>query len=121
MQEVMRETFYQEVIQSDRPVVGDFWGPQCGSCLALMPGLEALAERYRGRVNMVKVETQRNLHLCLDLKVLSLPTFLFYKDGREVGRLSGNVTMTGFRYKYIKDHHFTFDWYGVVIKNLKEV
>jgi len=93
MQEVMKETFHQEVIQSDKPVVVDFWGPQCGPCLALMPKMEALAEKYGDKVRIVKVEAPKNRRLCLEMKVLSLPTFLFYKQGKEVDRLSVNVTI----------------------------
>lgn len=93
MQEVMKETFHQEVIQSDKPVVVDFWGPQCGPCLALMPKMEALAEKYGDKVRIVKVEAPKNRRLCLEMKVLSLPTFLFYKQGKEVDRVSGNVTI----------------------------
>ncbi|UCC66532.1 MAG: thioredoxin [Deltaproteobacteria bacterium] len=93
MEEVMKDTFDQEVIQSDRPVVVDFWGPQCGPCLALMPAVEALAEKYGDRVKMVKLEAPKNRRLCLELKVLSLPTYLFYKDGKECHRLTGTVTI----------------------------
>jgi thioredoxin 1 len=88
--EVGRDTFQAEVIQSDRPVVVDFWGPQCAPCIALMPGVAALAEKYSGKVKITKVEAPRNRRLCLDLRVLALPTFLFYKQGQEWRRLSGN-------------------------------
>ena len=90
MQEVGKDTFEQEVIQSDKPVVVDFWGPQCGPCLALMPEVEALTEKFNGQVKIMKVEAPKNRRLCLQLKVLGLPTFLFYKDGKEVDRVSGN-------------------------------
>jgi thioredoxin 1 len=75
------------------PVLVDFWGPQCGPCLALMPKVEALAERYGDKVRITKVEAPKNRRLCLTLKVMSLPTFLFFKDGKEVDRLSGDITI----------------------------
>ncbi len=94
MTEVDKETFETEVVGSQLPVVVDFWGPQCVPCLALMPGVETLAGNYDGRVKIAKVEAQKNRRLCLSLKVLALPTFLFYKDGQEVSRLSGdNVSL----------------------------
>lgn len=90
MKEVDKETFEAEVVGSEVPVVVDFWGPQCVPCLALMPGVETLSETYDGRVKIAKVEAQKNRRLCLSLKVLALPTFLFYKEGKEVSRLSGD-------------------------------
>jgi thioredoxin 1 len=93
LMEVNSDDFEQEVINSTQPVLVDFWGPQCVPCLALMPEVEALVEKYGDRVKMVKVEAPKNRRLCLGLKVLSLPTYLFYKDGREVDRLSVSVTL----------------------------
>lgn len=58
-----------------------------------MPQVEALGTAYTGKVKVAKVEAPKNRRLCMDLKVMSLPTFLFYKDGREVGRLSGIVSV----------------------------
>ncbi len=95
MKEVDKESFETEVVGSELPVVVDFWGPQCVPCLALMPGVEALAETYEDRVKVTKVEAQKNRRLCLSLKVLSLPTFLFYKDGKEVSRLAGDNVSLG--------------------------
>ena len=58
-----------------------------------MPQVEALGTAYAGKVKITKVEAPKNRRLCLDLKVMSLPTFLFYKDGKELDRLSGKVSM----------------------------
>jgi thioredoxin 1 len=91
MKEVDKDTFEAEVTKSEMPVVVDFWGPQCVPCLALMPGIEAIAGKYEGQVKIAKVEAPKNKRLCLSLKVLALPTFLFYKDGKEVERLSGDM------------------------------
>jgi thioredoxin 1 len=93
MIEVNSGSFEEEVLHSSQPVLVDFWGPQCGPCLALMPKVEALAERYGDKVRMMKVEAPKNRRLCLSLKVLSLPTFLFFKNGKEVDRLTGEITI----------------------------
>lgn len=90
MKEITKETFDEEVVQAQVPVVIDFWGPQCVPCLALMPDVEAVATKYTDRVKVAKVEAPKNKRLCLSLKVLALPTFLFYKDGKEVARVSGD-------------------------------
>jgi thioredoxin 1 len=58
-----------------------------------MPKVESLAERYEDKVKITKVEAPKNRRLCLTLKVLSLPTFLFFKNGQEVDRLFGEVTI----------------------------
>jgi thioredoxin 1 len=92
VKEVTKEDFETEVIQSGTPVVVDFWGPQCRPCLALMPAVERLEQENDGAIKIVKVEAPKNRRLCLQLQVLSLPTFLFYKDGQEVDRLAGGVT-----------------------------
>jgi len=93
MIEVNTDNFEQEVVRSSEPVLVDFWGPQCGPCLALMPQVQALSEKYQGRVKMAKVEAPKSRRLCLNLKVMGLPTFLFFKDGKEIGRLTGNITI----------------------------
>jgi thioredoxin 1 len=73
-------------------VLVDIWGPQCGPCLALMPAVEALAERYRGRVSVIKVNAPANRKICRDLRVVGLPAYLTMRDGVEVERLTSNGT-----------------------------
>ena len=92
MVEVNKENYQEEVLGADCPVVVDFWGPRCAPCLALMPEVEALAREYAGRVKFCKLNAAENRRLCIDLKVMALPTFLFYKSGEEVDKLSGEET-----------------------------
>jgi thioredoxin 1 len=73
-------------------VLVDIWGPQCGPCLALMPAVEALAERYEGRVRVVKVSAPDNRAICRDLRVAGLPAYLTMRDGVEVERLTSGAT-----------------------------
>jgi thioredoxin 1 len=87
--EVNADTFEKEVVQSELPVLVDFWGPQCTPCLALMPHVEGLAEKYESKLKISQIDSSKNRRLCLNLKVFGLPTFLLYKDGKEVDRLSG--------------------------------
>jgi thioredoxin 1 len=54
-----------------------------------MPAVEELENRYREKMKLVKLDASQNRRFCLSLKVLSLPTYLFYKDGKEVDRLVG--------------------------------
>ncbi|MBW2306710.1 MAG: thioredoxin [Deltaproteobacteria bacterium] len=87
---VDKENYEQEILRSDLPVLVDFWGPQCQPCLALMPYVEALASERKESLKVAKVDASKNRRLCLNLKVLGLPTFLLYRNGEEVGRISGN-------------------------------
>jgi len=90
---VNRDNFDPEVLQSKEPVLVDFWGPQCKPCLALMPAVEELEKDYAGRLKVAKLNAAENRMLCAKLRVLSLPTFLVYKDGIEINRLVGdNIT-----------------------------
>lgn len=89
MTEVSRDTYEQEVIKSDLPVLVDFWGPRCAPCLALMPEVEKLAQEYQGKVKFCKINSKDNRRLVVELKVMALPTFLFYKGGEVVAKLVG--------------------------------
>ena len=84
------ETFQAEVAQGN--VLVDFWGPRCQPCLALMPAVEALEERHAGRLRLVKVNATENRAICRELGVLGLPTYVLYRDGVEVERLTGDPT-----------------------------
>ncbi len=89
--EVHKDNYDSEVLQSELPVLVDFWGPQCAPCLALMPALEHLEHEYVGKIKVTKVNAAAgNRMLCAKLRVLGLPSFLFYKNGAEVKRLAGN-------------------------------
>lgn len=88
--EVNKENFQEEVAGSDRPVVVDFWGPRCAPCLALMPAVEELAREYANAVKFCKLNAAENRRLCIELKVMALPTFLFYKAGEVVAKLTGD-------------------------------
>jgi thioredoxin 1 len=86
---VHAENFAQEVLRADQIVLVDFWGPQCGPCLALSPHGDKLEEVYGDKLKVTKLDASKNRRFCLSLKVLGLPTFLIYEKGKEVRRLSG--------------------------------
>lgn len=87
--ELNRDNYESETSSAKAPVMVDFWGPQCHPCLALMPVVEALEKDYAGRLKVAKVNAAQNRMLCAKLRVLGLPTFLLYKGGTEVKRLTG--------------------------------
>jgi len=87
--DVNRDTYETEVLQSELPIMVDFWGPQCRPCLALMPAVDELEKEYEGTIKVAKVNATENRMLCAKLRVIGLPAYLFYKDGAEVQRLAG--------------------------------
>ena len=88
MVEATAETF--DELAGEGHVVVDIWGPDCRPCMALMPAVESLAERYRDRVRFLKVNAPDNRKVCRDLRVAGLPAYLTLRDGVEVERGTGN-------------------------------
>jgi len=86
--EATPETFSKLVAEGN--VLVDFWGPRCQPCLAMMPTVEALEQRYTGGFRLVKVNAPDNRQVCRDLRVIGLPTYVLYRDGAELERLTGD-------------------------------
>ena len=84
--EATKETYEDLVAAGD--VLVDVWGPECRPCFALMPHVEKMAEE-REDLTVVKLEAPKARRLCMTLRVMGLPAFLLYRDGKEIGRLSG--------------------------------
>lgn len=91
MIEVNKDNFEEEVVNAGMPVLVDMWGPSCVPCKALMPHVEELSKSYEGKVKFTKLDVSKNRRLCITLKVMGVPTFLFYKDGAEVARITGDT------------------------------
>ncbi len=93
--ELDRDNYENETLQSGQPVLVDFWGEQCKPCLALTPAVEKLEKDYAGKLKVAKVDAPKNRMLCARLRVMSLPTFILYKDGNESKRLTGESITAG--------------------------
>lgn len=83
--------FETEVIQSDVPVIVDFWAIWCGPCKAIAPHVEAIANEYQGRAKAVKVNVDEEPELALRYGIQSIPTLLFFKDGKVQDMIVGVV------------------------------
>ena len=83
------DTFENEVINSKGSVVVDFFAPWCGPCKMLAPVIDQLAESYDGKVKICKVDIDENQRVTNNFRVQSVPTIVFFKDGKEIGRSSG--------------------------------
>jgi thioredoxin 2 len=82
-------SFDTDVLRSPLPVLVDCWAAWCGPCRALEPVIEALAERYAGRVRVVKVDVDDSPGIASRYGVQGIPALLFFSDGRLVDRMVG--------------------------------
>ncbi|PJJ98468.1 thioredoxin [Lysobacteraceae bacterium NML75-0749] len=83
--------FNQQVLESDVPVLVDFWAPWCGPCRMIAPALDELADEYAGRAKVVKVNVDENQATSLKYQVRSIPYLLVFKNGQPVATQVGAV------------------------------
>lgn len=84
------DEFEAAVVQSDIPVMVDFWAPWCGPCRTIAPILDELAGEYEGKVKIVKVNTDEHTQHAMKFGVQGIPTLIFFRGGEEVDRIVGS-------------------------------
>ena len=83
VKELTSESFEQEVLQSDIPVVVDFWAPWCGPCKAMAPIFDEVSQSFEGKVKFAKVNVDENQELAQQYGVMSIPTLAVFKNGEK--------------------------------------
>ena len=84
-----QKQFLQKAKASGKPTIVDFWAPWCAPCRMTKPVLEKLAREYQDKVDFWPVNSDQNQELLQELKIYSIPTVLFIRDGKVAGRMTG--------------------------------
>jgi thioredoxin 1 len=88
---VTDSSFEQDVVQSDVPVLVDFWAPWCGPCRMVAPVVDEIAEQYAGKIKVVKLNTDENPGVASQYGIRSIPTLMIFKGGSKVEMVVGAV------------------------------
>ena len=94
--EITDQNFESEVIQSDKPVLVDFWAAWCGPCRMIAPIVEELAQEYDGKAKVGKLDVDSNQQTAIKYGVRSIPTVLLIKNGEVVDTIIGALPKTAF-------------------------
>ena len=87
--ELRDDNFESEVLKSDKPVIVDFWATWCMPCKMLAPTLEEIANEYKGKLKVAKLNIDDAMDVATNFSVMNIPTLIFFNNGKEVARMVG--------------------------------
>lgn len=93
---INNDNFEEEVLKSDLPVMVDFFADWCGPCKMAAPIIDELAQEYKDKARIGKLDVDENNEIASQYGVLSIPTVIMFKDGKEVARKVGFAGKAGY-------------------------
>lgn len=88
-----KDNFSKIVLESDLPVIVDFWAPWCGPCKLIAPHLETLAKEMEGKLIVAKLNTDENPEIATNYQISGIPTLMLFKKGEVVDRMVGALPL----------------------------
>tara|TARA_Y100000031_G_C8195123_1_gene373310 strand:- start:7 stop:327 length:321 start_codon:yes stop_codon:yes gene_type:complete len=92
MVQELTDTTFKDALNTDLPVIIDFWAPWCGPCIALKPSFEKLAGEYKDKAVFAKVNTEEHAANAAELGIRAIPTLIIFKKGEETNRHTGGMS-----------------------------
>ena len=87
--EATDQNFNQEVLESEKPVLVDFWAEWCGPCRMMSPVIETVSEKYSEKLNVYKLDADNNQQSAVNYQITGLPCCIVFKGGQEITRIIG--------------------------------
>ena len=103
MEEKLPQSFSELIQKSEVPVVVDFWAEWCGPCKMVSPVLEKLAQEFKGKLMVIKINVDRKPHIAAQYQVQSIPTIMMFHKGNQKMRLVGALPYEGIKQEVMKN------------------